>query len=70
MTATRNSKGDYELRGRPQGYAPTIHSGTDPVQIELVPPRVTARVRPYYTRLNRLARPCIVGAGLAPALAT
>ncbi len=32
--------------------------------------RATARDRPYYARMKRLARPCIVGAGLAPALAT
>jgi len=30
----------------------------------------TGKGRPYYTRMKRLARPRIVGAGLAPALAT
>jgi hypothetical protein len=30
--------------------------------------RATARDRPYNTRVDRLARPCIVGVGLAPAL--
>src|SRR6266699_3242230 len=32
--------------------------------------RMTARVRPYYTRSVGLPGSCIVGAGLAPALAT
>src|SRR6266567_1667562 len=32
--------------------------------------RATARVRPYYTRSVDLPCSCIVGAGLAPALAT
>jgi hypothetical protein len=30
--------------------------------------RATARDRPYNTRVGRLARPCMVGVGLAPAL--
>jgi hypothetical protein len=58
-------EGGEEWRGGPLDVAGECeHYAMAPV------PRATARDRPYHTRVGRLARPCMVGARLAPALPT